>query len=161
MAIQGGERYGHGSIKEEAICLMDFTPGIAVHFAECCHPILGDKIIGTLIPQRGIEVHLSNCDHLSQRKNVFVRIKWNKEDETESPLMVRLRIVILNRTESFSSITGVISSNGATMTNIKVEHRSIDFFDLLVDIKVNDVIHLGEVQAALRTCAHVRSVKRL
>ncbi|MDR2267968.1 MAG: bifunctional (p)ppGpp synthetase/guanosine-3',5'-bis(diphosphate) 3'-pyrophosphohydrolase, partial [Holosporaceae bacterium] len=124
ISIQDNER--RGPIKEEAICLMDFTPGIAVHFAECCHPILGDKIIGTLIPQRGVEVHLSNCDHLSHRKNAFVRIKWNKEDETESPLMVRLRIVILNRTESFSSITGVISSNGATMTNIKVEHRSID-----------------------------------
>jgi hypothetical protein len=31
----------------------------------------------------------------------------------------------------------------------------------LVDIKVNDIIHLGEVQAALRTCSNVRSVKKL
>jgi GTP pyrophosphokinase len=159
MAIQSDAP--NKSKMEDAIYLMDFTPGIAVHFAECCHPILGDKIIGVLIPQKGIEVHLSNCDHLSYRKNAFVRIKWNKDDEIESPFIIRLRIVMLNRTESFSSITGIISSSGASMTNIKVDHRSIDFFDLLVDIKVNDAIHIGEVQAALRTCSYVRSVKRL
>ncbi|GHT92690.1 GTP pyrophosphokinase [Alphaproteobacteria bacterium] len=149
------------AVMEDAICLMDFTPGIAVHFSECCHPILGDKIIGILVPQKGVVVHITSCAHLGRGKNVFVRAKWNKDDETESTFVSRLRIVIINQTESFAIITNVISSSGASITNIKVDHRSIDFFDLLVDIKVNDVIHLGEVQAALRTCANVRSVRRL
>ncbi|GHU12149.1 GTP pyrophosphokinase [Alphaproteobacteria bacterium] len=152
---------GYRSVVEDPICLMDYTPGIAVHFSECCHPILGDKIIGILVPQKGVVVHITSCAHLGRGKNVFVRVKWNKEDEVESTFISRLRIVIINQRESFSIIMNVISSSGASIANIKVEHRSVDFFDLLVDIKVNDVIHLGEVQAALRTCANVRSVRRL
>jgi GTP pyrophosphokinase len=149
------------SIHENSICLVDFTPGIAVHFAECCHPILGDKIIGILVPQKGIVVHITSCDCIERGGNTFIKVKWNQDDEIDATFIARLRIVILNETESFAIITNIISSKGANITNLKVEHRSTDFFDLLVDIKVIDVIHLGEVQAALRTCANVRSVRRL
>jgi GTP pyrophosphokinase len=157
--ISNGE--SNKALTEENICLMDFSPGIAVHFAECCHPILGDKIIGVLVPQKGVVVHITSCDHLKKGKNIFVRTKWNKDDESEATFIARLRIVIINKTESFAIITNAISSSGASITNIKVEHRSVDFFDLLVDVRVNDMIHLGEAQAALRTCANVRSVRRL
>jgi GTP pyrophosphokinase len=146
---------------ESSICLTDFTPGIAIHFEECCHPILGDKIIGIFVPKKGLVIHQTSCPHISKNKNVFIRVKWNKDDATEVAFISRLRIVISNKTESFAIITNIISSNGASITNIKVEHRSIDFFDLLVDIRVNDIIHLGEIQAALRTCTNVRSVRRL
>lgn len=154
--------YGKKSLlSEEGICLVELTSGVAMHFADCCHPILGDKIIGVFIPQKGLVVHLTNCDQISREKNTLVRVKWNKEDDVESSFITRLKIVILNKTESFAIITNIISSNGASITNIKVEHRSVDFFDLLVDLKVNDIIHLGEIQAALRTCNYVRSIRRL
>ncbi|MCR5224659.1 MAG: bifunctional (p)ppGpp synthetase/guanosine-3',5'-bis(diphosphate) 3'-pyrophosphohydrolase [Alphaproteobacteria bacterium] len=144
-----------------AICLIDFTPGIAVHFAECCHPILGDKIIGILVPQKGIVVHLTNCDRIEQENCTFIKVKWNQDDDIDAAFIARLRIVILNKPESFAIITNIISSNGAGIANIKVEHRSVDFFDLLIDVKVDSPDHLGELQAALRACANVRSVRRL
>lgn len=153
--------HGRKYLAEEGICLVDLTAGIAMHFADCCHPILGDKIIGAFIPQKGLVVHLTNCDQISRERSMLVRVKWNKEDDVESAFITRLKIVILNKTESFAIITNIISSNGASITNIKVEHRSVDFFDLLVDVKVNDIIHLGEIQAALRTCNYVRSIRRL
>ena len=146
---------------DSAIYLVDFTPGIAVHFADCCHPILGDKIIGVLTYQKGIVVHLNSCNHLEKITDPFIKLKWNKDDEVEASFIARLRLVILNKTESFAIITNIISSNGASISNLKIEHRSVDFFDLLLDIKVNDIVHLGEVQAALRTCDNVHSVRRL
>ncbi len=148
-------------VNAKAICLIDFTPGIAVHFAECCHPILGDKIVGILVPQKGIVVHLTSCDHIEQENSTFIKVKWNQDDDIDAAFIARLRIVILNKSESFAIITNIISSNGAGIANIKVEHRSVDFFDLLIDVKVDSPDHLGEVQAALRACANVRSVRRL
>jgi GTP pyrophosphokinase len=143
---------------EDAICIMDFTPGIAVHFAECCHPILGDRIIAVLVPQKGLVVHVTNCDTEELSAYSFVRVKWNNDDEADVAFNAKLRIVIFNKAESFVTVTNIISSSGASITNISVDHRSVDFFDLLVDIMVNDPFHLGEVQAALRACGNVRSV---
>jgi GTP pyrophosphokinase len=148
-------------IHDNYICLIDFTPGIAVHFAECCSPILGDKIVGVFVPQKGIEVHVTSCDCIETAVHSLVRVKWNQDDEADAAFIARLRIVMVNETESFAVITNIISNNGADITNLKVEHRSTDFFDLLVDLKVKDINHIGEVQAALRTCASVRSVRRL
>ncbi|MDR2765881.1 MAG: bifunctional (p)ppGpp synthetase/guanosine-3',5'-bis(diphosphate) 3'-pyrophosphohydrolase [Holosporaceae bacterium] len=160
MSLPIAESEDQTTFNEDPLCLVDFAPGIAIHFADCCHPILGDKIIGALEPQKGMVVHLNNCSNLKD-VNYFIKIKWNSDEEMETSIIIRLRIVILNKTESFAIITNIISSNGASITNIKVEHRSIEFFDLLVDIKVRDSTHMGEVLASLRTCANVRSIKRL
>ncbi|MDR1333864.1 MAG: bifunctional (p)ppGpp synthetase/guanosine-3',5'-bis(diphosphate) 3'-pyrophosphohydrolase [Holosporaceae bacterium] len=149
------------NISENHICLINFTPGIAVHFSECCSPILGDKIVGVFIPQRGINVHITSCAYIENGRGPLIKVKWNKDDEAETMFIARLRIVIINETESFALITNIISSNGASITNLKVEHRSTDFFDLLVDLKVNDANHIGEIQAALRACNSVRSVRKL
>jgi GTP pyrophosphokinase len=149
------------STSDNHICLINFTPGIAVHFSECCSPILGDEIVGVFIPERGINVHVTSCAYIETMRGPLIKVKWNKDDEVETIFIARLRIVILNETESFALITNIISSNGANITNLKVEHRSTDFFDLLVDLRANDANHIGEIQAALRACNSVRSVRKL
>jgi GTP pyrophosphokinase len=148
--------------REESICIANCSPGIAVHFADCCRPILDDKIAGVLVPQKGLVVHLTSCGSLSEGGHqTFVKVQWSMDNDTDASFIARLRIIILNKTESFSIITNIISSNNASITNIKVENRSMDFFELLLDIKVKDIIHFEKVQAALRACTNVRSVRRL
>ena len=150
------------SLSEDGICLMGLTPGIAVHFSSCCHPIMGDKIVGIFVPQKGLIVHITSCNNIHIGKNTLVKVRWTKEEDNEDiQVVVRLKISIYNKPTSFAVLAQTISSNGASVTNIKIEHRSRDFFDLLVDITVVDDIQLGEVQAALRTCSNVKSVRRL
>lgn len=148
-------------MNEDSICLIDFTPGIAVHFAECCHPMTGDKVIGAQEINKGLVVHLSDCEKLEKYTNTFIKVKWNQDDEMDAEFIARLMIVMQNKTDSFAIITNIISSNEASITNLRIEHRSMDFFDLVVDIKVTNTEHLGEILASLRSCSVVRSVKRL
>ena len=91
----------------------------------------------------------------------FVKVRWNQENEEGAAFIARLRIVMLNKQESFALVTNIISSNGGSIANLKVEHRSNDFFSLLIDIKVMDIIKLGEIQAALRACSNIKSVRRM
>jgi GTP pyrophosphokinase len=150
-----------GNIYNDSLCITNFIPGVAVHFPACCSPIFGDKVIGVLTPQRGLVVHVTSCNNLGKNKYNFIKVNWTQNDDIYTEFVARLRIVIQNETESFSIITNIISSHEANIINLKVEHRSTDFFDLLVDIRVTDVSHLGDIQAALRTCSLVRSVRRL
>ena len=147
---------------DASICLIDYVPGIAVHFAECCHPIMGDKIIGVIQPKKGLEIHVTSCSQLeNQVSQNFIKVKWSQENDEGAAFIARLRIIMLNKQESFALVTNIISSNGGSIANLKIEHRSSDFFSLLIDIKVTDMIRLGEIQAALRACSNIKSVRRM
>ncbi len=92
----------------------------------------------------------------------MIKVSWNQDEhEVDASFFASLRIEMLNKTDSFASVTNIISSNGASIANLKIEGRSRDFFTLLIDIKVIDIIHLSEIQAALRACSYIKSVTRV
>lgn len=158
------ERGESGESKQERdfeIFLINFTPGIAIHFADCCHPILNDKIVGKFEPQKGLIIHVANCSELNWKRRSLIRVRWNLDDSPDSDFTTQLRIVTENETGGFATVANTINQNGGRITNLKVENRSNDFFEMVVDVKVSDMSQLGNVQAALRTAPHVKSVRRL
>jgi guanosine-3',5'-bis(diphosphate) 3'-pyrophosphohydrolase len=54
----------------------------------------------------------------------------------------------------------VIGVNGGNIMNLKVTNRSLDFWDILIDIYVNDTQHLNNIIAALRATPIITSVER-
>ena len=54
----------------------------------------------------------------------------------------------------------VIGQNHANISNLKITGRSEDFFDMTIDIEVNDTHHLNDVVAALRATPGVTAVDR-
>lgn len=147
--------------RDSAICLIDFTPGIAVRFANCCHPILDDSIVGVMVPNKGLEVHLTNCGNAASSAGYAVKAAWNQSNDAPESVTAALNIVITNKIGSFGIVTNVLSSNGASIVSLKTEHRSIDFFELIVDIKVESEQKLNDVQAALRVSSEVKSVRQV
>lgn len=143
------------------ICLIDFMPGIAVHFAACCHPILDDSIVGIIIPNKGLEIHLANCEKANLPASYVIKASWNQLNENQQSIVTCLDIVVANKIESFGTITNALSSNNADIINIRTERRSVDFFEIIVDIKVDSEQKLNDVQAALRVSQDVKSVRQL
>ena len=41
------------------------TPGVTVHFGQCCTPVPGDRIVGILEPESGLTVHTIDCQTLA------------------------------------------------------------------------------------------------
>ena len=48
-------------------------------------------------------------------------------------------VTIANEPGSLGTLTTVIGKNGGNITNLKITNRSIDFFEILIDIEVKDV----------------------
>ena len=65
-----------------------------------------------------------------------------------------------NEPGSLASLTTVIGKNEGNITNLKITNRSMDFFEILVDIEVQDVKHLSNLIAALRATPVINSVDR-
>ena len=65
-----------------------------------------------------------------------------------------------NEPGSLGALTSIIGKHQGNITNLKITNRSQDFFEILVDIEVEDVKHLTNIIAALRAAPSINSVER-
>jgi guanosine-3',5'-bis(diphosphate) 3'-pyrophosphohydrolase len=54
----------------------------------------------------------------------------------------------------------VISRENGNINNLKIVNRSTDYFELIVDIEVEDIRHLNNIIAGLRSKDVVQMVER-
>src|SRR5712692_8193029 len=50
---------------ENAVPIRGLIPGMALHFAGCCHPLPGDRIVGIVTTGKGVTIHTIDCDALA------------------------------------------------------------------------------------------------
>ena len=63
------------------------TEGLVVNYAECCHPIPGDPIMGLLTSGKGMMIHTENCKEiLPYREDTdrCLHIQWSIENTKKS-----------------------------------------------------------------------------
>ncbi len=138
-------------------------PGMAMHFARCCHPLPGDRIVGIVTTGKGVTIHTIDCDTLETFADTperWLDVSWGDSDERAEHQVGRLFITMENDTGSLGTVTTVIGRNGGNITNIKLTNRSIDFWEMTLDIFVTDTKHLNNVIAALRATPCIVTVDR-
>lgn len=137
-------------------------PGMALHFAGCCHPIPGDKIVGIVTTGKGVTIHTMDCETLENYADSperWIDVAWER-DSTEAGHIGRIRAHISHEPAALATVTNVIAKDGGNINNLKITNRSTDFFEIMVDIEVKDVHHLNNIIANLRSKDVVQSVER-
>lgn len=137
-------------------------PGMAIHFAGCCHPIPGDRIVGIVTTGKGITIHTIDCETLENYSDAperWIDVAW-EHDQTDGHHVGRLRAYISHEPAALATVTNVIAKENGNINNLKIVNRSTDFFEILIDIEVRDVRHLSNIMANLRSKEVVQSVER-
>ncbi|MDD3181524.1 MAG: bifunctional (p)ppGpp synthetase/guanosine-3',5'-bis(diphosphate) 3'-pyrophosphohydrolase [Alphaproteobacteria bacterium] len=146
------------------LTLKGLIPGMAMHFARCCHPLPGDEIVGIVSTGRGVTIHTKDCETLDSFRDMperWIDVEWGEGHGKENAGLVgRLTIVVTNQPNSLGALTTIIGKGNANILNLKIINRSLDFFDILVDVEVKDTKHLMNVIAALRSNSAIISVDR-
>ena len=135
------------------IPIKGLIPGMAVHFARCCHPLPGDRIVGIVTTGKGVTIHTIDCETLETFADTperWLDVSWGDDSDSSQSHVGRLEITFQNEPGALSNMSTVISKNGGNIVNLKVTNRSIDFWELSVDINVDDTKHLNNIIAALR-----------
>ncbi|HWI26209.1 MAG TPA: bifunctional (p)ppGpp synthetase/guanosine-3',5'-bis(diphosphate) 3'-pyrophosphohydrolase [Stellaceae bacterium] len=148
---------------ENAVPIRGLIPGMALHFAGCCHPLPGDRIVGIVTTGKGVTIHTIDCDALANFADTperWLDVAWNSKGDGESAHVGRINVTLGNEPGSLGSLTTVIGKQAGNITNLKITNRSVDFFEILVDIEVKDVKHLTNIIAALRATPVINSVER-
>src|SRR6266852_4058618 len=152
-------RRGH---HDTAVSLRGLIPGMAVHFAGCCHPLRGDRIVGIVTTGKGVTIHTIDCDTLesfADEPERWLDVAWSS-DEADAAHVGRINVTIANEPGNLGSLTTTIGKQGGNISNLKITNRSTDFFEILVDIEVADVKHLSTIIAALRATPVINAVER-
>jgi GTP pyrophosphokinase len=148
--------------KERPLAIRGLIPGLAVHFARCCHPLPGDRIVGIVTTGKGVTVHTMDCETLesfSETPERWLDISWDDEVEQDAHVG-RLAVTIANEPGSLGTVSTVIGRHGGNILNLKITSRTTDFWELLIDIQVADVKHLTNIIAALRATPVINQVDR-
>jgi GTP pyrophosphokinase len=148
--------------KATALPIRGLIPGMAVHYAHCCHPLPGERIVGIVTTGKGVTVHTIDCETLASFQDTperWIDLAWNV-DGTDEMHTGRLRVVVANEPGSLGSLSTIIGRSQGNISNLKITNRSIDFFEMLVDVEVQDVKHLTDIIAALRAASVISSVER-
>jgi len=146
-----------------AIPIRGLTPGMAVHFSNCCHALPGDRIVGILTAGKGVAIHTIDCETLESFHDTperWLDVSWDIEAEVPSNLVGRINLVVNNERGSLGTLSTVIAKNLGNINNLKITNRSKDFFEMVLDIEVRDARHLTDIIAALRATPAVNSVDR-
>lgn len=147
---------------DHSIPIKGLIPGMAVHYAGCCHPLPGDRIVGIVTTGKGVTIHTIDCDTLetfTEQPERWLDVGWDNDGEPEH-FIGRLGLTVGHEQGALSSITSVIAKNHGNITNLRFTNRTTDFFEMLIDIDVVDVKHLTNIIAALRATPVVNAVER-
>ena len=149
---------------ETAMPITGLIPGMAYHFAGCCHPVPGDPIVGIVATGRGVTIHGRDCQTLASFADTperFIDVSWNTETEGRaSAHTARVSVIADNAPTALAEIANSLAKQDGVVANLKIVNRQQDFVEVLVDVDVRDVPHLAKVIAGLRAAGGIKSVER-
>ena len=134
-----------------------------MHFAGCCHPLPGDRIVGLVTTGRGVTIHTIDCETLarySDEPERWLDVSWEGDSPDETGFTGRIHAEMDNAPGVLGELCSVIGKNEGNISNLKITNRTTDFFEMLIDIEVQNVKHLTNIIAALRATPSINAVQR-
>jgi GTP pyrophosphokinase len=144
--------------------LTGLVSGMDVHYAGCCHPLPGDKIVGIVATGKGVTVHTKDCATLetfAATPERFIDVDWDLGHlKPSSTFTGRISVIAGNSPSALATLTNAVAKQDGAIANLKIVHRQQDFFEALVDVDVRDARHLSQVIAGLRGASGIAQVER-
>jgi GTP pyrophosphokinase len=150
--------------QRSSIPLRGLIPGMAIHYAGCCHPLPGDRVVGIVQTGKGVTIHTRDCATLVQYESEpdrWLDVSWDAENTPESIHVGRLYVLLSNQSGALAKLSTVVSQQDANIINFKITNRTESFFDIVVDVEVKDADHLADIIGSLRSVSQIVSVERV
>jgi len=130
-------------------------------FANCCHPLPGDDIIGYLSSGKGIVVHREECPNVVElRKSPerCVAIEWDRD--VQGDYRAQLRIEVINRPGVLATVAAAIAAADSNIENVEYVERDAAAATPLFAMEVKNRKHLADVIRRVRRTGVVSGAYR-
>jgi len=131
-----------------------------VRFANCCHPIPGDAVIGFITRGRGITIHHKNCSHiLKADPDRLVELSW--EPSKEDVYLAKIRVTSVERKGVLADVSNIITQKDANIIQADVKTTMDNKGIALFTIEVENSKQLQDIMGAIKKVKNVLIVERL
>ena len=151
-------------IQKSPLLLKGLTPGMSVHYANCCNPIFGDSVVSYISEGKGLIVHQESCEELSRidiEKSKLINATWEKISPRRRSFIARINVIIKNKIGTLGVLSSLLGNSKSNIRNLNISERNVDFFKINLEIDVKDVEHLSKVIASLRSSEFIVNVSRI
>ncbi len=144
--------------ESEPPLIIQGAEGMVLSFANCCTPIPGDPIVGTMTAGKGIVIHRGECANVRRVSDSgrVVSVEWAAELDDEFPAGIRL--VTRNERGVLARIASTISSQGANISGVTISDEDSMASTIHMVVDVRNRKHLADI---LRRLRHIPEVVKL
>ena len=149
--------------KKRNLPILGVTNKMPIKLAECCTPLLGENIVGILVEGKGIYVHLLNCSTLerfSDYPELWYELTWDDNNIGNLSQLSKISIILQNKVGSLHRVTSCIKKANINIVDLQISKRSQDFFNIDINLKVNDLKHLDQLMLSLKLEETIYRIKR-
>ncbi|WP_345779163.1 RelA/SpoT family protein [Chiayiivirga sp.] len=158
---QGGSVSNKPGPMSEKILISGAERGV-LSFANCCHPIPGDEIMGFLSSGKGVVVHRLECPNVAEyRKSPerCVPIAWDRS--VQGDYRAALRVEVENKPGVLAQVAAAIAEAESNIDNVEYRERDLRLSVMDFNIEVKHRKHLADVIRRVRRLGVVNGVQRL
>lgn len=135
--------------------------GLVLRFAQCCHPIPGDPIVGFITQGRGVSIHQANCPNLqyfTQEPGRTIAVSWGDMEHAEHKL--KLFVQAQDRERLLADLLQVFYDHGATVKGTTTRITRSNLVEGVFTIQIKNKDHLREILHDLEKVKSVIKVSR-
>ena len=148
--------------KNLSLPISGLLPDMTVRFQKNSFLVPGDNIIGITLPGKGITIYHAKDEKLHDYENNperWLRLNWKKEIDVT--FTARIMLSIINEVGSLGVISAAIADYGGNISNLILTEKDTDFYNLRIDIDVDDKKHIENIIKSLNGLPEISSVKRV
>jgi len=139
--------------------IVDGLQDILVKMGRCCNPIPGDPIIGLITKGRGITVHTSSCNRISEvESSRQILVEWNKYYTFSHP--VNIKVTAHDKPGILSKISKSINNAGINIRSAIARSMPDQKGSFIFEIEVKDYSELLRTISSIEQMEEVISVSR-
>ena len=138
------------------------TQNMEINFANCCHPIPNEKIIGVMSSGKGLVIHRQSCHNIKFVKShqpQWINLQWDKNSNETYTTLVRCDVQ--NRRGVLANLTTNISKLDISIENVVIEEKDNALKSVIFTLSVKDLVQLRKIFNNIKTINYVNKVTRI
>ncbi len=122
----------------------------------------GDRIVGVLSDGEGIRIFQIHSPKLKEFEHErWIDVTWDIDPDKPERFPAKIAVTALNEPGTLGQIAQLIGEADGNIDNVRMQRRTADFTEMLIELEVWDLQHLTQIIAGLKAKSVVGAVERV